>query len=81
MHCKVFGHDFIIARKVTYHVKEYKCKNCKKELTVNGNGNLITLTPKFKEINDVLKYIHQKKKLKLKSNKRLKNNSLLPASR
>jgi hypothetical protein len=64
----VFGHDFQVTRKVTYHVKEYTCKNCKKELTTSGNGTLITLTPKFKEINDVLERVHQKKnRIKIKS--------------
>jgi len=59
--CKVFGHDYKVTRDVTYHVKEYACKNCKKELTTNSSGNLIELTPKFKEINDVLERIHLKR--------------------
>lgn len=68
IHCKVFGHDFQVTRKVTYHVKEYTCKTCKKELTTSGNGTLITLTPTFKEINDVLERVHQKKhRIKIKS--------------
>ncbi|MGK0254072.1 MAG: hydrogenase maturation factor HypF (carbamoyltransferase family) [Mariniflexile sp.] len=54
----VFGHDFKVTRNVTYHVKEYSCKNCKKQLTTSGNGNLIELTSKFREINDVLERIH-----------------------
>ncbi len=57
----VFGHDYKVTRQVTYHVQEYTCKNCKKELTTNSNGNLIELTPKFKEINDVLERIHHKR--------------------
>ncbi|HEY5687072.1 MAG TPA: hypothetical protein VIS27_02070 [Yeosuana sp.] len=65
LHCKVFGHDFKVTRKVTYHVKEYTCKNCKKQLTTNGNGHLIELSPKFKEINDVLERIHEKRNKKL----------------
>ncbi|GAA3570876.1 hypothetical protein [Snuella lapsa] len=64
LQCKVFGHEFQITRHVTYHVKEYSCKNCKKELTINGNGHLITLTPKYKEINDVLARVHHKRKAK-----------------
>ncbi|WP_166960587.1 hypothetical protein [Yeosuana marina] len=64
--CKVFGHDYRITRNVTYHVKEYTCKNCKKQLTTNGNGSLIELSPKFKEINDVLERIHNKRKEKSK---------------
>lgn len=57
----MFGHDFEITRHVTFHVKEYTCKNCKKELTTNVNGSVTTLTPKFKEINDVLERVHKKK--------------------
>lgn len=61
IHCAVFGHDFVLLDEVTNHVKEYKCKNCKQQFTTNSNGNLIPLTPKFKEINAVLKHIYQKK--------------------
>ena len=71
IHCKVLGHDYKVTRHVTYHVKEYTCKNCKRELTTNGNGNLIELTPKFKEINDVLERIHHKRILR--KNKKIKN--------
>jgi len=70
MYCNLFGHDFEITKKVTYHVKEYKCKRCKKELTTNSNGNLIELTPKFKEINTILERIHNSR------NERLKNKTL-----
>lgn len=59
--CLVFGHEFEVTRNVTYHVKEYACTNCKKQLTTNGNGHLVELTPKFKEINDVLERIHTKR--------------------
>ncbi|MFS4482546.1 hypothetical protein ACKGJY_05985 [Hyunsoonleella sp. 2307UL5-6] len=68
IHCKVFGHNYKVSRNVTYHVKEYTCCNCKKELTTNSKGNLIELTPKFKEINDVLERIHLKKnRIRLKT--------------
>ena len=56
--CKMFGHDYDVTRHVTYHVKEYTCSRCEKQLTTNSNGNLIELTPKFKEINDILERIH-----------------------
>lgn len=58
MYCNLFGHDYQISKKVTYHVKEYTCTHCKKELTTNSNGNLIELTPKFKEINAILERIY-----------------------
>jgi hypothetical protein len=67
--CNLFGHDYYVTRQVTYHVKEYTCKNCKKQLTINGNGKLIELSPKFKEINDVLERIHMKRHKKLKETK------------
>ncbi|MFG6686873.1 hypothetical protein ACGK9U_09850 [Mariniflexile sp. HNIBRBA6329] len=65
IHCLVFGHDFKVTRNVTYHVKEYTCKTCNKQLTTNGSGHLTELTPKFKEINDVLERIHQKRVSKI----------------
>ena len=58
IYCNIFGHNFEVTKKVTYHVKEYTCKHCKKQLTTNSNGNLIELTPKFKEINAVLERVH-----------------------
>lgn len=58
MYCNIFGHDYQVTKKVTYHVKEYTCSHCKKQLTTNSNGNLIELTPKFKEINAILERIH-----------------------
>ena len=58
IYCTTFGHDYQISKKVTYHVKEYTCTHCKKQLTTNSNGNLIELTPKFKEINAILERIH-----------------------
>tara|TARA_R110000868_G_scaffold29969_3_gene111524 strand:- start:2028 stop:2273 length:246 start_codon:yes stop_codon:yes gene_type:complete len=73
----MFGHDYRVTRNVTLHVKEYTCKNCKKELTTNGNGSLTELTPKFKEINDVLSRIYQKR-LKRRTTVVRKNNAILP---
>ena len=61
----MFGHDYKITRHVTYHVKEYTCKNCGKQLTTNSNGKLTELTPKFREINDVLERIHLKRKKRI----------------
>jgi len=63
--CSIFGHQYEVSKKVTYHVKEYKCRGCKKELTTNGSGNLIELTPKYKEINSVLSRIHKKRMARL----------------
>lgn len=76
--CSVFGHDFKVSRHVTYHVKEYKCCNCNKELTTSSQGNLTELTPKLKEINDVLERIHQKKnRIRLIKTKKVNKNLLV----
>lgn len=64
IYCSVFGHQYVISKKVTYHVKEFKCLHCSAEMTTNGKGELIPLTPKFKEINFVLERIHKKRRLK-----------------
>lgn len=58
MYCNLFGHNYEVTKKVTYHVKEYTCCHCKKQLTTNSNGSLTELTPKFKEINAILERIH-----------------------
>ncbi|WP_242092126.1 hypothetical protein [Aestuariivivens sediminicola] len=61
LYCHIFGHDYHVSKKVTRHVKEYKCCHCKKELTTNSNGKLTELTSTFKEINDVLEFMYHKK--------------------
>ncbi|WP_370477656.1 hypothetical protein [Tamlana flava] len=71
MYCNLFGHDYQVTKKVTYHVKEYTCRHCKKELTTNSNGKLIELTPKFREINSILERIYHSR------TERLKNKSLV----
>lgn len=67
-YCNLFGHHYYVSKKVTYHVKEYTCKHCKKQMTTNSNGNLIALTPKFKEINALLERVYKKKKNRLNKN-------------
>lgn len=61
VYCNLFGHNYEVTKKVTYHVKEYTCSHCKKQLTTNSNGRLIELTPKFKEINSILERIYNTK--------------------
>jgi hypothetical protein len=60
-YCSLFGHDYKVVKKVTYHVKEYKCKHCSQHMTTNGQGKLTLMTPKFREINSILERIHTKK--------------------
>ncbi len=62
IHCTFFGHDYVVSNNVTSFIKEYKCTHCNNQVTTDSNGNLIPLTPKFQEINSVLKHIHLKKK-------------------
>ena len=62
IHCTFFGHEYEVTEKITSFVNEYTCKNCKNQVTTDVNGKLIPLTPKFKEINSVLKRIHSKKR-------------------
>ena len=64
LYCSVFGHNYFLSKKVTYHVREYTCKSCKKQVTTNSNGDLIELTPKYQEINKVLERIYEKRKLR-----------------
>ena len=61
IYCSLFGHDYRVSKNVTYHVKEYKCKNCSSELTTAENGQIIPLTPKYREINSVLNRVHNKR--------------------
>lgn len=58
IYCSFFGHQYEVSKKVTYHVKEYKCAHCSAQMTTNGQGGLTPLTPKYKEINSVLERIH-----------------------
>ncbi|OIQ23646.1 MAG: hypothetical protein BM549_03520 [Lacinutrix sp. MedPE-SW] len=64
--CSVLGHKYEVSRQVTYHVKEYKCKKCSKELTTDCNGDLIELTPKYREINSILSRIHLKRQARIR---------------
>ena len=65
LYCSLFGHNYFLSKKVTYHVREYTCKSCKKQVTTDVNGDLIELTPKYKEINSVLERVYNKRKLRL----------------
>ena len=78
LYCSLFGHNYEVTKKVTYHVKEYTCKHCKKELTANGSGNLTELTQKFREINSILENIHNRRIMRL-SQKEFSNNLQISA--
>jgi ribosomal protein S17E len=66
-YCDIFGHNYQVSKKVTSHVNEYTCKCCKKQLTTNSNGYLTELTPKYKEINNLLEDFYNRRMLRLKN--------------
>ncbi len=59
--CSTLGHDYVVTRKITNHINEYKCTNCGKEVTDNFSGRLESLTYKTKELNTSLAHFFQKK--------------------
>ncbi|MEP2279702.1 hypothetical protein [Maribacter sp.] len=59
--CSIFGHHYAISKKVTSHIKEYKCIHCQKEVTTDVSGNLSTLTPELQDINRTLEHIYQRR--------------------
>jgi len=59
--CSLFGHHYSVSKKVTLHIKEYKCIHCGKEVTTDVSGNLSTLTPELQDINKTLENIFQKR--------------------
>ena len=61
LYCSLFGHEYKVSKNITYYIKEYKCKNCNAQLTIDGKGKLVKLTPKQKEINSILEKVHLKK--------------------
>lgn len=70
-YCSVFGHNYFLSKQVTFHVKEFTCKSCQKQVTTNVNGDLVDLTPKFKEINLVLENVYNRRKMRLKEKTRI----------
>lgn len=59
--CGTLGHDYVISRKITDHIHEYKCTNCKKEVTDTYSGRIESLTMKTKAINNTLAQFFEKK--------------------
>ena len=64
--CSSMGHQLIPIKKITGHISEYKCKRCKAEFTLNGDGQIVPLSQKRKEINSTLEKIYLKKIKKYK---------------
>ncbi len=59
--CNLFGHHYSVSKKVTLHIKEYKCIHCGKQVTTDVSGNLSALTPELQDINNTLEDIYQKR--------------------
>ena len=59
--CSIFGHHYVVTKKVTMHIKEYKCVHCSKQVTTDVSGNLSTLTPELQEINQTLEELYQRR--------------------
>jgi hypothetical protein len=59
--CSLFGHHYTVSKKITLHIKEYKCIHCAKEVTTDANGNLSRLTPEMQDINETLQNLYQKR--------------------
>ncbi len=59
--CNFFGHHFVVSKKVTEHIKEYKCVHCQKQVTTDERGKLSPLTAKLKEINKTLEDMYHRR--------------------
>ena len=66
LYCSIFGHNYQLSKQVTNFVKEYECSCCKQQVTVDSNGKLTPLTPKYKDINRVLEKIYANKLSKMR---------------
>lgn len=63
--CQLFGHHYVVSKKVTKHIKEYRCANCQKQVTTDPNGKLASLTDKMREINLALHDMYQRRNRRL----------------
>ncbi|WP_343486983.1 hypothetical protein [Allomuricauda sp. d1] len=59
--CSLFGHHYVVSKKVTEHIKEYKCVHCQKQVTTDVGGQLSALTPQMQEINSTLEDMYHKR--------------------
>ncbi|PWL39758.1 hypothetical protein DKG77_02705 [Flagellimonas aquimarina] len=59
--CNLFGHHYVVSKRVTEHIKEYKCLHCQKEVTTDVSGKLSALTPQMQDINSTLEDMYRKR--------------------
>lgn len=62
--CLTLGHDYMVTRQVSEHIKEYKCSHCGKEVAENDLGQIEELTMNIKRANNSLVSFLEKKKKK-----------------
>lgn len=65
IYCNLFGHRYTVSKKVTHHIKEYKCIHCQKQVTTDERGKLSELTPIMQEINKTLEEMYKKRNRRL----------------
>jgi len=51
LYCKIRGHELIKINKESILIKEYKCKKCQQEFTIDGYGKIVKLTPYWEQNN------------------------------
>lgn len=59
--CSIFDHHLQTSKKITNHVREYRCTRCGEEMTDTAEGLLAKLTPRFRETNRFLAEIHRRR--------------------
>ena len=69
VYCQIFGHNYVVTKQITRHIKEYKCSICQREVTTTPNGKLEPLTPKLKEINSDLQQLFEKRRRRVRRQK------------
>ena len=62
--CNVLGHKYVVTRRVTYHLKEFQCAYCDKQVTSDEEGQLVELSEEPKEINNILYRVHRNRRKK-----------------
>ena len=59
--CSLFGHQYVITKKVNEHFKEYECSVCHLKVTNDPKGHKIIMTSRLKDINETLFYLNLKR--------------------
>lgn len=67
--CSITGHKFRLTKKITKHLKHYKCQNCGCQVTTNSTGNLVSLTEEIKLVHTGIETIIIKRNSRKQQNK------------